>query len=94
MLHFSVELQVPSTSKGKPLPKAKRKPQGGAIQQAGELVPVISMEVVPELLDMLPDGAPVVHLVQCPYQAPADETAHLKTHVPIPGRDIDRIEVC
>jgi len=49
--------------------------------------------VVPELLDMLPDGAPVVHLVQCPYKPPADEGTHLNTPAPVPGRDIDRIEV-
>ncbi len=81
-------------NQGKALPKAKRKPQGASTQESGELVSIISMEVVPELLDMLPDGAPVVHLVQCPYKPPADEGAHLKTHVPVPGRDIDRIEVC
>lgn len=63
------------------------------MQEAGELVSIISMEVVPELLDMLPDGTPVVHLVQCPYKPPADEGQHLKPHVPVPGRDIDRIEV-
>ena len=51
------------------------------------------MEAVPELLEMLPDGAPVVHLVQCPYKPPADEGQHLKPHVPVPGRDIDRLEV-
>ncbi|KAL0018632.1 hypothetical protein WJX77_009530 [Trebouxia sp. C0004] len=80
-------------SKGNILPKAKRKAQGGSTQQAGELVSIISMEVVPELLDMLPDGAPVVHLVQCPYKPPPDEGTHLTTPLPVPGRDIDRIEV-
>ena len=83
----------PARSKGNILPKAKRKAQGGSTLQAGELVSIISMEVVPELLDMLPDGAPVVHLVQCPYKPPADEGMHLTTPVPVPGRDIDRIEV-
>ena len=80
-------------SKSKPLPKAKRKVHGASMQESGDLVSIISMEVVPELLEMLPDGAPVVHLVQCPYKPPADEGQHLKTHVPVPGRDIDRIEV-
>lgn len=84
---------VPPRSKGKSLPQAKRRGQGASMQEPGELVPIISMEVVPELLDMLPDGAPVVHLVQCPYKPPADEGAHLTTPVPVPGRDIDRIEV-
>lgn len=85
--------EAPGSSKGKSLPKAKRRGQGASMQQPGELVSIISMEVVPELLDMLPDGAPVVHLVQCPYKPPADEGAHLTTPVPVPGRDIDRIEV-
>jgi len=83
----------PARSKGNILPKAKRKAQGGSMQEAGELVSIISMEVVPELLDMLPDGAPVVHLVQCPYKPPADEGTHLNTPAPVPGRNIDRIEV-
>ena len=83
----------PSRSKAKPLPKARRKVQGASMQESGELVSLITMEAVPELLDMLPDGAPVLHLVQCPYKPPEDEGQHLKPHVPVPGRDIDRIEV-
>ena len=80
-------------SKSKALPKAKSRAQGANLQESGELMSIISMEVVPELLDMLPDGTPVVHLVQCPYKPPADEGQHLKPRVPVPGRDIDRIEV-
>lgn len=93
-LSLSTSPPLPMRSKGKNLPKANRKPMGSSTQEPGELMPVITMEVVPELLDMLPEGAPVVHLVQCPYKPPSDEGAHLKTHVPVPGRDIDRIEVC
>ena len=81
----------PPRSKGKPLPKAKRKAQGASMQASGELVSLISMEAVPELLDMLPDGAPVLHLVQCPYKPPEDEEQHLKAYVR--GRDVERIEV-
>ena len=80
----------PPRSKGKPLPKAKRKVQGASMQASGELVSLISMEAVPELLDMLPDGAPVLHLVQCPYKPPEDEEQHLKAHV---ERGVERIEV-
>lgn len=83
----------PLHSKAKPLPKAKRKVQGANVQDSDELVSLITMEAVPELLDMLPDGAPVLHLVQCPYKPPEDEGQHLKPHVPVPGRDVDRIEV-
>ena len=83
----------PAGSKGKALPKFERKKQGTRMQDSGELVSLISMEAVPELLDMLPDGAPVLHLVQCPYKPPEDEEQHLKAHVPVPGRDVDRIEV-
>lgn len=81
----------PPRSKGKPLPKAKRKAQGASMQASGELVSLISMEAVPELVDMLPDGAPVLHLVQCPYKPPQDEEQHLKAYVR--GRDVERIEV-
>lgn len=82
----------PPRSKGKQLPKAKRKVQGDSMQASGELVPLITMETLPELIDMLPDGAPVLHLVQCPYKSPEDEEQHLKAHVR--GRGVDRIEVC
>ena len=81
----------PPRSKHKPLPKAKRKVPGENMQTSGELVSLISMEAVPELLDMLPDGAPVLHLVQCPYNPPQDEEQHLKAYVR--GRGVERIEV-
>lgn len=83
----------PSCGKAKALPKARRKVQGASVQESDELVSLITMEAVPELLDMLPDGAPVLHLVQCPYKPPEDEGQHLKPHVPVPGRNVDRIEV-
>ena len=73
-------------------PGAKSRPEG-FVQEAGELMPIISMEVVPELMDMLPDGAPVVHLVQCPYTPPADEGQHLKQRPIITNQTKDRIEV-
>ena len=61
--------------------------------QAGELMPIISMEMVPELIDLLPDGAPVVHLLQCPYSPPADEGQHLKSQPSSSGQAQERIEV-
>lgn len=81
-----------SRAKSSAFPGAKSRPEG-MVQEAGELMPVISMEVVPELLDMLPDGAPVVHLVQCPYTPPADEGQHLKQRAAITNQTKDRIEV-
>ena len=88
----------PSTQKGhsrtksSAFPGAKARPEG-IVQEVGELMPIISMEVVPELVDMLPDGAPVVHLVQCPYTPPADEAQHLKQRQSITNQTKDRIEV-
>lgn len=79
-------------TKSSAFPGAKSRPEG-IVQEAGELMPIISMEVVPELVEMLPDGAPVVHLVQCPYTPPADEAQHLKQRSSITNQTKDRIEV-